>query len=484
MPTRAVFTPLDWGLLLLYALFLLAVGFWPRRHNTDDFLIAGRRLGVPIFVATLVATWYGSVLGAGEFVYTDGVAAWVVNGLPYYVFGILFALFLAPRVRGEGGSHYTIPDKLALEYDRKTALLGAALAFVYASPAQYVLMLGLLLQSLFGGPLLAMMCVGIVLSILYVFRAGFLSDVRVNTLQFLLMFSGFVMAAWLCLARFGGLAFLKAPGRLPPTHLQLLGTHDTRWAIVWFFIALVTLVDPGFHQRCYAARTPRVAVVGILLAVVCWACFDALTTTTGLFARALAPNLSDPVMAFPALGNRILPPGLKGLFFVGMLAPIMASTVSYTFVGAMTVGRDFIWRLQEGKHGGEIALIPAFTRIGLVATSLVALLIALAIPSVVQQWYVLGSIFVPGILIPLLGAYASPRWKAPPNAAFASMLLGAAVAFFWLLSGWHHGGYDDPRYPFGWQPMYPGLLACALVYGTGLLYRFYQEWHASNPSSF
>ena len=257
-----------------------------------------------------------------------------------------------------------------------------------------------------------------------------------------------------------------------------------RWAIVWFFIALVTLVDPGFHQRCYAARTPRVAVVGILLAVVCWVCCDALTTTTGRFARALAPNLTDPVMAFPVLGNRILPPGLKGLFFVGMLAPIMASTVSYTFVGAMTVGRDFIWRLQEGKHGGEIALIPAFTRLGLVATALVAILIALAIPSVVQQWYALGSVFVPGVLIPLLGAYASHRWKAPPNAAFASMLLGASVAFGWLLWGWHHGGYDDPRYPFGWQPMYPGLLACALVYATGLFLRLYQERRLPDSSSF
>ena len=476
-PLRAAFTPLDWSLLALYGLFLLVVGFWPRRQSTEDYLIAGRHLSVPIFVATLVATWYGSILGAGQFVYDNGVVAWLSNGVPYYVFGILFALFLARRVRGGAASLYTIPDKLAREYDRKTALLGAAFCFVYASPAQYVLMLGLLLQTLFGWPLVAAMLAGIVFSVVYVFRGGFLSDVRVNSLQFLLMFSGFSVAAWLCLAHFGGPAFLRAPGRLPAAHLQALGTYGLSWVLVWFFIALTTLTDPGFHQRCYAARTPRVAVAGILLAVVCWLAFDALTTTTGLFARALVPNLRDSLLAFPALAERILPPGVKGLFYVGMLAPIMASTVSYTFIAAMTVGRDFLWRLQEAsrtRHGiaasdADITAIPAYTRLGLVAASLLALLIASLIPSVVQQWYALGSVFVPGILIPLLGAYtASPRWKAPPTFAFLSMLCGASVSLVWLLWGWRHGGYDNPRYPLGWQPMYPGLAVAALFYGLGL----------------
>lgn len=469
MTIRAAFQPLDWSLLALYLLFLLIVGFWRRKQDAEDYLIASRSLSLPLFVATLVATWYGSILGAGEFVYSYGLAAWTTNGLPYYVFAILFALFLAPRVRGSSADLYTIPDKLAREYDRKTALLGAIFAFIYATPATYVLMAGTLLQLLFGWPLLPAMLVGIVFSVIYVYRGGFLSDVRVNTLQFVLMFTGFAVAAWLCLRHFGGIAMLRAPGSLPPTHLQLLGGNGLGWAVVWFFIALVTLTDPGFHQRCYAARTPRIAAGGILLAVLCWFAFDALTTTTGLFARALVPGLTDGKMAFPALAERIMPPGIKGLFYVGMLAPIMASTVSYTFIAAITIGRDFIWRLRgdaDSRH------LPAYTRYGLILTSALAIVIALAIPSVVRQWYVFGNIFVPGVLIPLLGAYApSPRWKAPATYAFYSMLCGASVALGCLLWGWHHGGYDNPNYPLGWQPMYPGLLVAALIYGAGLIAR-------------
>ena len=465
---HVVFHSLDWLPLGLYVLFLLVVGFWPRKEDMEGFMIANRSLSIPVFVATLVATWYGSILGAGQFVYDEGVAAWVAQGLPYYAFAIVFALILARRIRGGAAHLYTIPDKFAQAYDRKTALLAACFAFFYAAPATYILMAGTLLHLLFGWPLLPSMIVGILFSIAYVFRGGFLSDVRVNTLQFLLMFTGFLMVTGICLTRFGGISYLTHAASLPPSHLKLLGTHSLAWAAVWFFIALTTLSDPGFHQRCYAARTPRTAAAGILIAVLCWMLFDSLTTTTGLFAHALVPGLTDSTMAFPALAERVLPAGLKGLFYVGMLAPIMASLVSYTFIAAVTVGRDFIWRLRSDPDETKV---PLYTRYVLIATSLFALAIALAIPSVVQQWYVFGNVFVPGMLIPLLGAYApSPRWKSTPHFAFLSMLGGAGVALVWLIWGWRHGALDDPQFfPLGWQPMFPGLLVAAAFYSLGLL---------------
>lgn len=463
---HVVFQPLDWLPLGLYVLFLLVVGFWPRKEDTEGYMIANRSLSIPVFVATLVATWYGAILGAGEFIYGDGLAAWVSNGLPYYVFAIIFALFLARRVRGGAAHLYTIPDKFAQAYDRKTALLAACFAFFYAAPATYVLMTGTLLQLLFGWPRLPAMIVGILFSVAYVFRGGFLSDVRVNTLQFVLMFTGFLMITGICLSKFGGLSYLAHSANLPPTHLKPLGTHDLAWAAVWFFIALQTLSDPGFHQRCYAARTPRTAAVGILIAVFCWMLFDSLTTTSGLFARALVPGLTDAKMAFPALAERVLPTGLKGLFYVGMLAPIMASLVSYTFIAAVTVGRDLVWRLRGDPDETKV---PHYTRYGLIASSLFALFVAMKVPSVVQQWYAFGNVFVPGMLIPLLGAYApSPRWKTTPHFAFLSMLGGATTALGWLLWGWRHGGLDDPHFPLNWQPMFPGLLVAALFYSLGL----------------
>src|SRR5579884_3887125 len=145
---HAAFHPFDWAILALYVLFLLLVGFWKRRQDTEDYLIASRSLSLPVFVATLVATWYGGILGVGEFVYGDGIAAWVAQGLPYYLFAVAFALTLAPRVRL--ASLYTIPDKLQEAYGPRAAILGAALTFLYACPSTYILMIGTLLRLLFG----------------------------------------------------------------------------------------------------------------------------------------------------------------------------------------------------------------------------------------------------------------------------------------------------------------------------------------------
>ena len=92
-------SPLDWGLVLLYFGFLAAV--WLRRlgrHSTAvEYLVAGRRVTLPAFVATLVATWYGGILGVGEYSYRYGISNWLVFGVPYYAGALLFAIFYARR---------------------------------------------------------------------------------------------------------------------------------------------------------------------------------------------------------------------------------------------------------------------------------------------------------------------------------------------------------------------------------------------------
>ncbi|MDE2125558.1 MAG: sodium:solute symporter family protein [Armatimonadetes bacterium] len=459
------FNGTDWFWVALYVAFLLVAGFGIRRETVRGWLIAENNLGPLVFVATLVATWYGAVLGAGEFVYTDGLSAWVVNGLPYYLFGLLFAFGLARRVRAAGATNFTIPDKLAEAYGKPAALLGAALTFIYASPSQYALMAALLFSAITGLPVLPAMLLAVLFSVVYVFRGGFLADVRVNTVQFTMMFAGFTLLAWVCIQRFGGVHALLRPGALPKTHLAPLGVHSIGWALVWFFIALTTLVDPGFHQRCYAARSGRIAVWGIVGAVCCWMVFDALTTFTGLFSRKLAPGLPDALYAFPALAQRALPHGLKGFFVVGMLAPIMASLVSYTFIAGVTVGRDLLWRIKPELPEHRI---PSLTRWGLFATSALAIGIAIEVPSVVQQWYAFGNVYVPALLLPLLGAYAPSGWRPDGRFALWGIATGGGSALVSLLWGWRHGGFDAPEFLLGWQPMYLGLAFSSAIYGFGL----------------
>lgn len=460
MQTLVHFSAGDAVVLVVFLVAVLWVGYTARRGVCEGdavgYLVAGRTVTLPAFVATLVATWYGGILGVGEFSYLYGVSNWVVFGLPYYVFALLFAWLLAPRVRE--AELFTIPDRLYSIYGRACGLFGSLLTFCMTTPAPYTLILGVLFQLLFGGNLLIWLVVGTILSTIYLYRGGLHADVRVNILEFLMMFGGFAVIVPFLVGRYGGLEFLRE--HLPPLHLTWHGGNSLQYIIVWFFIALWTLIDPGFHQRCYAARSPQVARWGIMVSVCCWFVFDLMTTTTGLYARAvLGDGLTDPKFAYPVLAERVLPPVAKGIFFVGMFATVMSTVVSYTFLSAVTFGRDLVWRWR----GGEEAEAMRYTRWGITIVGVIAVVLAWKVQSVVNLWYLIGSLFIPGLLLPLVGSYTS-RYRAPAPFVLATMVLGFGTSLGWMVYGALSGRLQDPAFI---QPMYPGLVAGTVVYALG-----------------
>jgi SSS family solute:Na+ symporter len=457
------FTFLDLIILGGYFGAVLVAGFTGRGKKGDDavqYLLAGRSLTTPVFVMTLVSTWYGGILGVGEFSYLYGISNWVVQGVPYYLFAALFAFLLAGRIRAS--NLLTIPDKLHSAYDRKTGLLGAFLTFLLMTPAPYVLMLAILLQVVTGWSLLLCLLLGTTAATVYLWAGGFRSDVRTDIVEFFAMFVGFAVILPYAYGKFGGPEFVAA--HVPPLHLRWDGGNGTQFVLVWFFIALWTLVDPTFHQRCYAARSGSVARNGILVSIFFWLVFDAMTATAGLYARAALPGLDHPTMAFPLLAEATLPPGAKGMFFVGMLATIMSTLNSLAFISATTLGRDILWR---GARGRIKISETTLTRIGLLVSAPLSVVLALVIPSVVKLWYVIGTTVVPGLLIPLVTAYFEPV-RVSPRYAFAAMLLAWLTSLTWMLSGWSRG-LVTTGYPLGIEPMYPGLLVGVVVWGIGMV---------------
>ena len=86
--------------ILLYVVGILTAGLIKRnsKKGESEYLLAGRRLTIIPFTASLVATWYGGILGIGEFTYQYGISNWVVMGLPYYIFASIFAFLFAKKI--------------------------------------------------------------------------------------------------------------------------------------------------------------------------------------------------------------------------------------------------------------------------------------------------------------------------------------------------------------------------------------------------
>ncbi|MBI4429833.1 MAG: sodium:solute symporter family protein [Ignavibacteriales bacterium] len=454
---------IDSLLILVYFAAVVFIGLRAskkEKSSTDEFLLAGRTLTLPMFVATLVSTWYGGILGVGEFSYTYGISNWVVFGVPYYVFATIFALFLAKRVRAT--NLYTIPDKLEQSYDRRTAILGGFLTFVLVTPAAYVLMLGVLVQLMFGLSLVSSVILTTFLTVCYLYAGGFRSDVWANAFEFVLMFLGFAIMLPFAWAKFGGLEFIQA--NVPPLHLSWHGGNSWQFISVWFFIALWTLVDPAFHQRCYAARDGKTAQRGILVSIVFWFCFDFLTSATGLYARAALPNLKEAMFSYPLLAELTLPVVAKGLFYIGMLATVMSTLSSLTLISAITIGKDIVGRLTAA--GDQQQMVNRWTKLGLLLSAVFSIVLALAVPSVVKIWYTIGTCIVPGLLVPVLAGYFG-RLRISTRYAFAAMLAGWAISTASLVYGHINAVGGVPDYLLGIEPMFPGLFVSGLLWLFG-----------------
>jgi SSS family solute:Na+ symporter len=428
------------------------------KDDAEDYLLSGRKVGLLLFILTNVATWYGGILGVGEFVYRYGIVSWFTQGFPYYIFAFLFAILFAKKIRE--ASLFTIPDKLSLVYGKKVGLISAVIVFTLVSPAPYLLMTGSLISLIFNINIFIGLILGLALSIIYLFKGGFRSDLYTDVIQFFVMFIGFILIIIFSYTSLGGFSYLQS--NLPKEHLNLTGNASPTFILVWFLIALWTFADPGFHQRCYAAKSGSVAVKGIIISIFFWLLFDALTTTTGLYARAFLPNLSNPSLSYPLLAEAILPSGIKGIFYAALFATIMSTLNSFLFLSATTISRDFLFKLSKKPDEKKLKV---FAMYGLIISGTVSVLLAYYIPSVIEIWYTIGSICIPGIILPVVSSYYT-KLKIDNKLVLLEMIISVMAGLIWFFV---RQTFKEVFLLQDLEPMLVGLGLSVLIHTYGLL---------------
>ncbi|MGB5529038.1 MAG: sodium:solute symporter family protein [Ignavibacteriaceae bacterium] len=468
------FSLVDILIILAFFATLLFIGFYTgRKTGTDanDYLLSGRKLSLFLFVAVNVSTWYGGILGVGEFTYRYGLVSWFTQGFPYYVFAFFFALFFAKKIRE--ASLFTIPDKLAEVYGKKVGLISAIIVFVLVSPAPYLLMSANLVSLIFNISIIPALILSLLLSLVYLVKGGFRSNVFVDTFQFFVMFAGFILILIFAGVEFGAIDFISAS--VPENHLKVTGGMSPTFLIVWFLIALWTFADPGFHQRCYAAKSGNIAKWGILISILFWALFDFLTTSTGLFAKAVIPEIDNPVLAFPLFAEEVLPAGVKGIFYAALFATILSTQISFLFLSGTTIGRDFIYRgvaslsetkpdIQPTKNESKLK---TYTIIGLIISGIFAGLLAYLIPSVIEIWYTIGSLFIPGIILPVVSAYYL-KLKVSLNIILLEMIAAFLSTTIWFFV---RSEFVNTHFLKEIEPMLVGLFVAVAIHLLGLVFK-------------
>lgn len=446
---------IDWAIIIGVISTTILIGFFSGRlkdGSADEYIVSSRNMGLFAFVAVNVTTWYGGILGIGEYSYRYGISSWFTQGLPYYIFALIFAFLFAGKIRATG--LLSIPEKIEEEYGKKVAMVASVLIFIISSPAPYLLTAAQIISTVFGiGVELPLILIPVAM-IAHLTIKGFKSNIKVDIFLFLFMFLGFILAVVYLLITYGGVPFLEK--NLPATHLTPSGGTGYFYMLIWYLVAGWTIADPGFHQRVYATKNAGVAKKGIIISVVLWFVFDLFSNASGLFSRALLPDLTDPVTAFPALARDFLPTGIKGLFLVSLFATVYTTLNSFTFLSGVTFSNDIMKKLVAVDRYN----LRLFTATGMLISTVMAIILCLTLRSIVDIWYYIGSLFVPSLIFLVSGSYF-PKLKMGNNITLLQVIIVPVVGLIWFL-------YREDLFPgiilAEVEPMLIGIVAGSLFY--------------------
>jgi solute:Na+ symporter, SSS family len=390
----------DWIVFFAVLIATIASVLWGQRMKTNlsekdqfstvELLLMGRSLTLPIFVATLVATWYGGIFGVTALSFEKGIYNLLTQGIFWYGSYLLFAFFLVKKIRNY--DVMTIPEMAGKIFGPKAEKITAALNFLNLLPLAYTISLGLFLQAMFGGSLFVNTCLGVLLVTVWSIWGGFRAVVFSDIVQFFFMLLAvflIVIYAWAAMG-----SPIELMEKLPLTHLDWSGGETLGTIMVWGFIALSTLVDPNFYQRVLAADSEKTAKRGIIISTIIWFFFDCCTTLGALYARVALPD-ADPQNAYLQFSIQLVPHGVRGLILAGILAIILSTLDAYLFNAATCVSYDFFklkTKFRVWHH-----------HVALVVVSIISVLIGIHFEgNVVEVWKTMGSLSAACLLFPIL----------------------------------------------------------------------------------
>jgi SSS family solute:Na+ symporter len=160
----------------------------------------------------------------------------------------------------------------------------------------------------------------------------------------------------------------------------------------------------------------------------------------------------------------ILPSGIKGIFYAALFATILSTANSFLFLSGTTISRDFIYKLSKVPNDKKLK---SFTIIGLLISGIMSVILAYLIPSVIEIWYTIGSICIPGMIIPVVSSYYD-KFKINEKLVLLEMTMAVSGGFTWFLIR------TNLTNPFlsGIEPMIVGLLISIMIHAIGLVLKF------------
>ena len=456
------------SLLVLYTL-MLAHHAWTGKKSTKgiaDYYVGGRNMGGWVIGLSFFATYSST----NSFVGFSGQAYdW---GLPWLLFvptAVAFSLFawivVAPRLRTftEAMGSLTIPDFIGFRFGSTPARVVAAVIVIVASFFYMTAVfkgIGNLLEIFLEIPYRAAIVIVFFVVMLYTVIGGFISVVKTDSVQGMvmmvaavLMFTGTVNAA-------GGLGALSEIRDQPGGEALFTWGGGVAVPVLLgtLFAGLVKFaVEPRQLSRFFALRGRDAIRTGMWVSTLTFGGVYLILIPIGIYARKIFPGgLADTDLVVPTLLTEVFGAGTGAFLLVAMVAAAMSSLDSVLLVMASTAERDImsVWKPQRTEAQsmawtkGWVALFAAITAV--IALDPPGGIVALTAFS--GSLY--GACFFPAIVLGL--------WWRPGSGAsvLASFAVGVGV-----LLGWEYVPGSEILHE-----VFPAVILSTVAYmGTALL---------------
>jgi len=386
----------------------VAMSVWASRKEGDYFL-AGRSVGfLPLF-----GTFLGTQVGVG-FVLGGADAVWE-QGLPGALYGIRLALGML--VLGLGYSKRlrmldvrTLPDLLEKSYGsahfKRLASLLSILSMGGILIAQAVGLHKFLLSLGLGSDWIFFVSWGSV--VLYTTFGGFLAVVWTDLIQSL------AIVGILCVVFFQTLlpqwADIVQHAQSMPLAFDEKAFSSFLMPICFIFVA------EHMAQRCFAARTPRVASKAAMATALCLIALSVIPIACGVLGHSMGFSLKNGSI-FMQVMRAMSSPAMFAFVSSSILLAIVSTTSSILLAISSNATQDTGLQIERGRI---ITLC-----VGLVAT------VGYCLQDNIISWIVAGyEVSVSVLFVPLVAAVFCDKRRLSRRAAWMSCSCG--FVGFWI----------------------------------------------------
>ncbi len=446
-----------WLAVTLFALYTIALmrnalSGLRVSQSLRGFYVGNRNLSGPLiglsFFATFAST--NSSIGHAGKGHEYGLP-WMVMPFMLIVFTYISWRWIGPRTRllARNFDALTLPDFLAARFlngesdGREPLRVIAAFVVMFCSLLYLVAIFkgaGHLFERFFNVPYQVAIGLALIIVMLYTSIGGFVSVVRTDALQGVLMMIGAVLIFYFVTSAAGGVSAInqlsvsadkqflfEINGGIP--FVVLLGISLSG--------SLKLIVDPRQTSRFFALKDDAALRSGMWVAIVGLTIVQLCLYPIGIYAHLLIDGVSDTDLIVPTLVNNaaIFPIWAGDFLFVAIVAAAMSSMDSVLLVAASTGYKNLVQPALSTRRT-EARRQVQWTRLMVIALAIIAAGLALEPPGDIRQITIFsGSLyavcFLPAVVF---GLYWS---RGSSTAVLASMAAGITTLIVWLIAGYN-----------------------------------------------